>query len=499
MAKATDADTKTEPIRVGQRSEPRVGCRATNAPSSVDILFDATVPGIAKTHVSIRNRAPRHLKPEDLGTKEVPIPDPNSVPTTGVIRPYYFTISRSDVAPDGVHRAAILVNDRFPGPTIEADWGDIFEITIQNNITGPNEGTAIHWHGFLHKGAPNALGRHSHYSSQLIDGLWGPMVVRGYTTSYHASYEDNIRDQFSVPSNLVIAGINLINGKCLSSNLCDSRLTMFRSYNHTKVPEGTACQADAPIATFNFQPNKTHLLHLINTSGEGTQVCSIDYHVITIISNNFVPTEPYEADHVILGPGKRLDVVVTGTGGTNTYYYAHASVGPHDPVFHPNAVAVVYYPVADQTKPLFSDSAFSMNTSYCQNAGSKYTHSRRSYPPTCQQGALSKAVPAFAQNHPSQPEVTQEIRKGVKTNEPGHTILYMNNIPFRANYNYPILPLANARTTSYPDDPQWNVDHLRSNSSIRIILYNTASLFHPIHMQGHNIWVPAAGSGEEMS
>jgi FtsP/CotA-like multicopper oxidase with cupredoxin domain len=105
-------------------------------------------------------------------------------------------------------------------------------------------------------------------------------------------------------------------------------------------------------------------------------------------------------------------------------------------------------------------------------------------------------VPAFKQKPPSQPEFIQEVRIEIKTNETGHKLLYMNDISFRANYNYPILPLVNAGNTSYPDDPQWNIYNFGSNSSVRIILYNTTPLFHPIHMHGHNFWVLAEGIGE---
>lgn len=40
---------------------------------------------------------------------------------------------------------------QFPGPTIEANWGDWFEITVNNNL---DEGTSIHWHGLLQKLSP---------------------------------------------------------------------------------------------------------------------------------------------------------------------------------------------------------------------------------------------------------------------------------------------------------------------------------------------------------
>lgn len=79
-------------------------------------------------------------------------------PNTGIIRTYDFTISRGMLAPDGYQKPVLLVNGAFPGPTIEANWGDTIQVTVHNNITkdstGDAEGTALHWHGFLQTATP---------------------------------------------------------------------------------------------------------------------------------------------------------------------------------------------------------------------------------------------------------------------------------------------------------------------------------------------------------
>ena len=41
-------------------------------------------------------------------------------PNTGVIRSYDFVISRGFIAPDGVNKSAILVNNVFPGKMISS-------------------------------------------------------------------------------------------------------------------------------------------------------------------------------------------------------------------------------------------------------------------------------------------------------------------------------------------------------------------------------------------
>jgi hypothetical protein len=42
----------------------------------------------------------------------------------GINRYFEFNVSRSIIAPDGVERHVILANGQYPGPLIEADYGD---------------------------------------------------------------------------------------------------------------------------------------------------------------------------------------------------------------------------------------------------------------------------------------------------------------------------------------------------------------------------------------
>ena len=126
-------------------------------------------------------------------------------PNTGVTRYYDWTITRESCAPDGVNVTCLLVNGQYPGPMIEANWGDSVQVQVTNNI--PDEGAAIHWHGILQKysqpfdGVPgvshcpiapgtsftyrwtaNPFGTswwHAHYSSQYASGIQGPMVIHG--------------------------------------------------------------------------------------------------------------------------------------------------------------------------------------------------------------------------------------------------------------------------------------------------------------------------------
>lgn len=79
------------------------------------------------------------------------------MPKTGVTRYYDFTIDQMTLAPDGycisstrwfllVAHPMLVINGAFPGPTIEANWGDTIQVTVHNNL---KEGTSLHWHGLL--------------------------------------------------------------------------------------------------------------------------------------------------------------------------------------------------------------------------------------------------------------------------------------------------------------------------------------------------------------
>jgi hypothetical protein len=45
-------------------------------------------------------------------------------PDTGVVREYWFDITNTTGAPDGIEREILSINGTVPGPTIIADWGD---------------------------------------------------------------------------------------------------------------------------------------------------------------------------------------------------------------------------------------------------------------------------------------------------------------------------------------------------------------------------------------
>ncbi|KAF8253925.1 hypothetical protein K440DRAFT_532846 [Wilcoxina mikolae CBS 423.85] len=431
-------------------------------------------------------------------------------PNTGVTRDYNFVISRMTLQPDGVPTDMIVANGQFPGPTIEANWGDWIRVSVTNNLNG--EGTGLHWHGILQKATPwfdgvpsvqqcpiapgetftyrfraDIYGTswwHSHYSGQYSSGLLGPLIIHGpnhlsgkndydidlgpvfLTDFYHREYEDIVKDVMSTNLTTVLAAgtsqNNLINGK--------------NNFNCSTTTQ--PCTPNAGISKFKFIPGKRYRLRVINAGSEGQQKFSIDQHNLTVIANDFVPLEPYTVNMVSLGIGQRVDVIVEANQKVKSSYYMRASIETVcTPSTGPNALAAIYYSGANETA-LPKSTPQPDTLPDCHDA---------SYP-------LALTVPVFKITPDPTPSITRNIEITFGQNATGHFIWYMNGVSFRANYNNPVLLLANVGNTSYPQN--WNVYNSGNATSIRVVLKNTSGVRHPMHFHGHNMFELASGDGD---
>ena len=402
----------------------------------------------------------------------------------------------------------LLINGQFPGPTLEANWGDTFSINVHNQITGPEEGTSLHWHGILQRdtpwydGTPSvqqcpiAPGKsltytfkadlygttwyHSHYSAQYAGGLFGPLIIHGPKNAaydvdvgpvflsdwYHEEYFNLVKQTVGLtPGGPVLSDNNLINGKM--------------NFDCSLVRTGAACTPDAGLAKFQFQTGKKHRLRLINGGAEGIQRFTIDNHTMTVIANDFVPVKPYQTNMVTLGIGQRTDVIVEAKMPSNSAVWMRSDLSAKCDLnaAQKNALAVIYYDKADtNAKP--TTTATQYDDSVCGN------------------DPLDKTIPFFPFPATTNPATTQEVTIRFGKNSTGSFVWFMNDVSFRANYDHPLLILANQGNFSYPYDPQWNVYNFGNNNSVRIILKNTFPASHPMHLHGHNFNVLAEGVGQ---
>ena len=150
----------------------------------------------------------------------VPFPLQAAFADVSFLRQYDMHAEDHPINADGVFRrgGGKTFNKQYPGPRIEACWGDWLEITVHNHLA--YNGTTLHFHGarqlnafqydgvngitqcpiapgdkFTYKFRVTQYGTswyHSHYSLQYADGLAGPMTFYGPSTGNY----DNALEPF---------------------------------------------------------------------------------------------------------------------------------------------------------------------------------------------------------------------------------------------------------------------------------------------------------------
>ncbi|KAK8012590.1 hypothetical protein PG991_009965 [Apiospora marii] len=260
----------------------------------------------------------------------------------GITREYWLDVTEnSDLKPDGVEKTlGKYLNGTYPGPLIEACWGDDIVIHVTNKIQ--ENGTTIHWHGIRQLGTnemdgvngvtqcPIALDDtftyrfkamqyghtwyHSHYSSQYPDGVAGPLVIHGPSSAdwdidlgpmmisdwvhetafvaYEKEMTTNPADPPPATDSIVVNGIGHYNGSM-----------------------------EGPYYETLLTPGKNHTLKLINGAVGSSFVFRIDDHPLTVIANDLVPVEPFTVDELFIGIGQRYTVIVEGKSDTSKDYW----------------------------------------------------------------------------------------------------------------------------------------------------------------------------------
>ena len=258
--------------------------------------------------------------------------DTNQTPV-GIHRTYYLNVTDGQINADGMNFPyGKKFNATYPGPWLQACWGDNVSVIVTNELQ--HNGTSIHWHGIrqwqtMHMDGVNGVTQcpiapqdsfnytwramqygsswyHSHYSVQYADGVHGPLTLHGPSS---APFDEPKRPILMTDwgHNSAFEAITSPAGLKNPSILLNGVGNLTRFNNNVKV------NAPKPY-TLNFerQPGrpKRYLLRLINTSFDSTFVFSIDNHMLSVIGADFVPIKPYNTTSVLVGIGQRYHVIV---------------------------------------------------------------------------------------------------------------------------------------------------------------------------------------------
>ncbi|TAQ91365.1 hypothetical protein B7494_g287 [Chlorociboria aeruginascens] len=250
----------------------------------------------------------------------------------GILRKYEIDVSSMVLSPDGFKNLdGKTYNQTFPGPWIQACWGDQIEVNVTNHLQ--YNGTSVHWHGLRQLGSvemdgvvgvtqcPIAPGDsftyrfnttqygtswyHSHYSLQYSDGLRGPLTIYGPSSS---EYDEAINPLLISDWNHRSAfsdffhelGVQIPGAGTGPPNMTSIILN------------GSGRENCTPLQKQNGQyfQGKKYLLRLINTSTDTIFHFSIDNHNLTVVEADFVPIKPYNTTNVLVGIGQRYHVIL---------------------------------------------------------------------------------------------------------------------------------------------------------------------------------------------
>ncbi|KAF2850170.1 multicopper oxidase [Plenodomus tracheiphilus IPT5] len=408
-------------------------------------------------------------RPTGTSTPTADAACPN-MPDTGVTRTYDLHVAYQTIAPDGVTRNGLTINGQFPGPLIEANWGDWILFKVTNDLT--DEGTSVHAHGLFQKetswydGVPaidqcpitpngevyEMLFRADRYGSSWYHSHYSAQHSGGVSSRYGHLRPETRKERYRRWAQTTPSNNMLINGRmnCPCAN--------------TTLP----CISNAVISKLRFESGKMHLLRLIETAADATVKFSIDGHQLKVIAVDYNPVDPYTTNVVTLTIGRRADVIVkaVGTAGETFWMRSQAARGSEwgrcsliDGI-SPDALAAVYYENTD------TDSVPSTTSSVT---------------PGQLADCLGEDLPAFTPLCPiavGKPTATERIDIDFRSN--GTSFLwFVNNSTFRGDYNSP--PLLKAKKAD----------------SVRLHLVNHGLAgAHPINLHSHDFHVLAEGFGD---
>ncbi|OAX81865.1 hypothetical protein ACJ72_03790 [Emergomyces africanus] len=416
-------------------------------------------------------------------------------PDTGKVVEYHLEISNTTLAPDGFERLVLAVNGQFPGPTIRASWGDTLRIHVKNNLQ--DNGTSIHWHGIRqkytsHQDGTNGITEcpiapgdtktyefkctqygtswyHSHHTVQYGDGVLGPIEISGPASAnydidlgtmpiqdwyYRTAWQNAL---IGIPP---VAENGLING------------TMVNAYGGGKYHENT------------IRKGKSYLLRLINTSVDNYFKVHLDNHLFTVISSDFVPIVPYEADWLFIAIGQRYDVIIHADQDINNYWFrAEVQKGCGENAMNGKIKSIFRYEGADpEAEPT------SVASNYTQGCHDE-------------QGLVPFVPVDVPSEHFTQNVKDLNVTFQPEISSPGKNIVHwkINGIPIETDWEYPTLQYVLDCNTSYPT--KLNIIELPEANVwtywiIQAAFGSLVNVPHPIHLHGHDFSILGTGRGD---
>eukprot|EP00929_Paragymnodinium_shiwhaense_P013346 TRINITY_DN121201_c0_g1_i1.p1 TRINITY_DN121201_c0_g1~~TRINITY_DN121201_c0_g1_i1.p1 ORF type:complete len:952 (-),score=240.67 TRINITY_DN121201_c0_g1_i1:304-3159(-) len=241
--------------------------------------------------------------------------------------------------PVQVRKQALLVNNTYPGPTIEATEGDMICVTVLNNLG--SDPVAIHWHGQhmrgfpafdgvygVHQGAINPSESftyrwransgtaiyHAHMQALQADkGLKGAIVIHPKEDPYKHMYDEDrvvaISDEWKNP------------GACLRNEGAQPGNPVCAEIDKlTWNGQWGDGSDDYPWPTLEVEQGKCYRYRFVGIMGQAQNfLMTMAGHDMTIIAIDGAEVEPTKVSMFNLHAGERVDVVVCANQAPGNY------------------------------------------------------------------------------------------------------------------------------------------------------------------------------------
>ncbi|XP_078620980.1 uncharacterized protein LOC144887566 isoform X1 [Branchiostoma floridae x Branchiostoma japonicum] len=259
------------------------------------------------------------------------------------------------ITADGVQRNVILVNDQFPGPTLEVMEGAQVVLKVINHFY--REVTSLHVHGLYMRGVnymdgvpyvtecPILPGKsfsyrfkaepagthwyHSHVISQREDGMFGAFIVhrnRPSTPALPLFVQDWWHEEFlsfDVDSwYMRNPGPGRLFGTMFSRGFSFDGIELTAVHFTSALINGRGRYNgnNAPLTKFTIISGGTLRFRLIHPGAEFTFRVSIDAHSMTVVANDGHDVEPVQVQSILVFPGESYDFEVFGNQANDVYW-----------------------------------------------------------------------------------------------------------------------------------------------------------------------------------
>lgn len=405
------------------------------------------------------------------------------------VRHYDFEISKVNSLIAGKHRKLLAINGQYPGPLIEAIEGDTIVIHVVNrDYDSP---TVLHFHGLSMNGSEYLDGvvgltqrgispgesftyefkvkqsgthwYHSHFETQRVQGLLGPLVVHSRLV------EDDFNDETIEETAVVLTDL-------YDKDPQDLMLSFKEPWigGDEPIPDLTLIQGkELPVIQLSSSPK--HKLRLINACSYTTLRITLDQHDMTIVAADGTPTQPLHQSVLVIYPGQRYDIIVNHSNKDLSSYWLRAEVCKD-----------VWELSQDKKKAqkIFNDSKaviLYQNTMTSAEPQNFFPNSQLSVHKT--DGDVEKWLVPLLPVMPPEPDLQLNLSAKMGRDEDGEIEAGFNGTSFFL-HNYYRIPRLMALQESWP-----RILTSEEITVVDIVLRNEDDGPHPFHLHGGKFWV----------